>query len=146
MALLGGSIAASVGTDPKLGRYTQPDPLSYSTSVYNLYQYADNNPLNYVDPFGISCFPGRAAVVVRTVAARNCLWSATRRNGGLAGDLLFAADAGAELSELIDLSSLADLAAAADREAVTASVAEATAQSLTGDRRSRGRHRPRFDR
>jgi RHS repeat-associated protein len=42
---------------PQFGRYTQPDPLQFLGSTYNLYAYANNNPLSYVDPVGVSCSP-----------------------------------------------------------------------------------------
>ncbi len=37
------------------GRYTQPDPVGYWGSTYNLYAYVGNNPTNYIDALGLSC-------------------------------------------------------------------------------------------
>jgi RHS repeat-associated protein len=38
---------------PELGRFLQRDPLGFGDDV-NLYRYVGNNPVNYVDPWGLS--------------------------------------------------------------------------------------------
>ncbi|WP_324282067.1 RHS repeat-associated core domain-containing protein [Cyanobacterium aponinum UTEX 3221] len=34
------------------GRFISADPISFDSDTYNLYGYVDNNPINYIDPFG----------------------------------------------------------------------------------------------
>ena len=37
-----------------LGRFLQPDPIGFDAGDINLYRYVGNNPINEIDPFGLS--------------------------------------------------------------------------------------------
>ena len=39
--------------DPEIGRWLTPDPLGFGGGQVNLYEYVENNPLNWVDPYGL---------------------------------------------------------------------------------------------
>jgi len=42
--------------DAKLGRFISADPIDYNGNDFNLYRYVENNPLNFVDPYGFKKF------------------------------------------------------------------------------------------
>src|SRR4029077_18673260 len=39
---------------PKLGRFISEDPLGFEGSGLNFYSYVSNDPINFVDPFGLT--------------------------------------------------------------------------------------------
>lgn len=43
--------------DPKVGRYTQVDPIGFFTGDVNFYRYVNNNSLNWIDPYGLWGIP-----------------------------------------------------------------------------------------
>lgn len=44
--------------DPKIGRFLTQDPLG-TVDGYNLYTYVKNNPVNFMDPFGLASIRSR---------------------------------------------------------------------------------------
>jgi RHS repeat-associated protein len=41
--------------DPEVGRFINKDPIGFGGGDLNLYAYAGNNPVNFVDPVGLRC-------------------------------------------------------------------------------------------
>lgn len=41
---------------PETGRFIQPDPIRYSDGL-NMYAYCGNNPINWIDPYGLDWYP-----------------------------------------------------------------------------------------
>ena len=40
---------------PEIGRFLQPDPIGYADGL-NMYSYCGNNPINWIDPLGLTGF------------------------------------------------------------------------------------------
>jgi RHS repeat-associated protein len=58
--------------DPVTGRFLQPDPVEPGTNL-NLYTFADNDPVNYADPTGLSPVSKYEESLKRYVQTRNSL-------------------------------------------------------------------------
>jgi RHS repeat-associated protein len=96
--------------DPVLGRFLQRDPLNFPWLPQHPYAYAANNPINFMDPYGLSIFDGIVqglagaavgAVVAATVAATAPAWlaaglavGATATGGYLMGNRIYEAASG----------------------------------------------------
>jgi RHS repeat-associated protein len=39
--------------DPEVGRFINKDPIGFAGGDLNLYAYVSNNPVNWIDPFGL---------------------------------------------------------------------------------------------
>ena len=50
--------------DPSIGRFLQRDPIGYYDHL-NLYQYTGNNPIKWIDPFGLSRLSDEVMVKIR---------------------------------------------------------------------------------
>src|SRR5208282_2127882 len=49
--------------DPSTGRFVSADPIGFNSSGANLYAYAQNNPINYVDRLGLDVTPAQQAAI-----------------------------------------------------------------------------------
>ncbi len=43
--------------DPTIGRWTAKDPIDFTGGDVNLYGYVQNNPVNFIDPYGLYTWP-----------------------------------------------------------------------------------------
>ncbi len=58
--------------NPSSGRFVSEDPIGFKSGQTNLFNYIDNNPINYVDPLGLfslDCFFDRAKSNFNTTAS-----------------------------------------------------------------------------
>ena len=58
--------------DPATGRYLTPDPIGLYGGI-NLYVYTSNNPVNYIDPFGLYDSPDDIARAFTGMNASNAI-------------------------------------------------------------------------
>ena len=70
---------------PKLGRFLQTDPIRYAAGL-NLYTYVGNNPIKFVDPFGLmpGLFPGWGGYI----PAGNIPYDSSAQVWGTVGDAI----------------------------------------------------------
>jgi uncharacterized protein RhaS with RHS repeats len=77
-------MAASVSEarwySPETGRFLTRDPLGYAGGDTNLYRFAVNNPVNYVDPNGLWSTPNHNRIIEEFVKAYNPSLSETLRS------------------------------------------------------------------
>ena len=78
--------------DPDTGRYLTPDPIGLEGGI-NPFLYTSNNPVNYIDPYGLfldstgqytgaSTAAGETAIVLETVGVGSTLGTAVLYTGG----------------------------------------------------------------
>jgi RHS repeat-associated protein len=69
--------------DPRAGRFLTKDPIGFAGG-FNQYAYVENNPVNWVDPWGLwHCVPGANCNFTPAMRdALDCFDKCTRDNGG----------------------------------------------------------------
>lgn len=147
--------------DPTTGRFTQEDPLGLAGGL-NVYGYANGDPVNYADPFGL--WPdawlenlaarfavyhpkaARAVAAVTTVAGFVALGLATDGLGDLAaagegGELLEAGTVGADEAAVGSESTEAADVGSSTKEGTEAEQEVGTVRNPDGSRKELGQHR-----
>jgi len=60
--------------DPGIGRYLSPDPIGFTDSL-NLFIYTGNNPVNWIDPWGLEeCCPNGGKPYLHTDEYWSCIY------------------------------------------------------------------------
>lgn len=73
--------------DPEIGRWTAKDPIGFSAGDVDLFGYVQNDPINFIDPFGLKLSSGQNAAVAAASAIAGFVGSAvgTPALGAIAG-------------------------------------------------------------
>jgi RHS repeat-associated protein len=65
--------------DPEVGRYISRDPIGYGDGL-NVYLYVHNNPINHIDPLGLSEQEDKSDYAQGGLTARLLRWSSNKLN------------------------------------------------------------------
>jgi RHS repeat-associated protein len=62
--------------DPEVGRWTAKDPIGFAGGDVDLYGYVANNPVKFIDPWGLWRAPGHRALTTGPMTASNAFTTA----------------------------------------------------------------------